>query len=248
MGGTPSSSPSAPLASSPLVAVMVEDDPQIRRFVRFALEAEGWQVHLAETMRQGLTDGGTICCHFNRDTTLVVVDLGLPDGDGVDLVRDVRGWSSVPIIVLSARTDEQQKIAALDAGADDYLTKPFGAAELLARIRAHVRRSKHNDEPDNARATFGDVQVDLAAHTVERAGEAIRLTPIEYRLLTALISNAGRVVAQRQLLTEVWGPGYVERSHYLRIHMGHLRCKLERDPAQPEHLLTELGVGYRFKG
>ena len=173
--------------------------------------------------------------HFNRDTTLVVVDLGLPDGDGVDLVRDVRGWSSVPIIVLSARADEQQKIAALDAGADDYLTKPFGVAELLARIRAHVRRSKHNDEPDNARATFGDVQVDLAAHTVERAGEAIRLTPIEYRLLTALISNAGRVVTQRQLLTEVWGPDYVERSHYLRIHMGHLRHKLERDPAQPEH-------------
>lgn len=242
MGGTPSSSPSAPLASSPLVAVMVEDDPQIRRFVRFALEAEGWQVHLAETMRQGLTDCAT------RKPNLVVVDLGLPDGDGVDLVRDVRGWSSVPIIVLSARTDEQQKIAALDAGADDYLTKPFGVAELLARIRAHVRRSKHNDEPDNARAAFGDAQVDLAAHTVMRAGEAIRLTPIEYRLLTALISNAGRVVAQRQLLTEVWGPGYVERSHYLRIHMGHLRRKLERDPAQPEHLLTELGVGYRFKG
>jgi two-component system, OmpR family, KDP operon response regulator KdpE len=242
MSGAPSSSPSVPLAGSPLVAVMVEDDPQIRRFVRFALEAEGWQVHLNETMRQGLTDCAT------RNPHLVIVDLGLPDGDGVDLVRDVRGWSSVPIIVLSARTDEQQKIAALDAGADDYLTKPFGVAELLARIRAHVRRSKHNDEPDSARFNFGDVQVDLAAHTVDRAGETVRLTPIEYRLLTALITNAGRVVTQRQLLTQVWGPGYVERSHYLRIHMGHLRHKLERDPAQPEHLLTELGVGYRFKG
>lgn len=239
MGGTPNSSPS--VASSPLVAVMVEDDPQIRRFVRFALEAEGWQVHLAQTLAQGLADCGT------RKPNVVVVDLGLPDGDGVDLVREVRSWSSVPIIVLSARTDEQQKIAALDAGADDYLTKPFGVAELLARVRAHVRRSQQNDEPDNARFTFGELQVDLAARSVERAGEPVRLTPIEYRLLTTLISNAGRVVTQRQLLTEVWGPGYVERSHYLRIHMGHLRHKLERDPAQPEHLLTELGVGYRFK-
>ena len=239
MGSTLANSPS--VANSPLVAVMVEDDPQIRRFVRLALEAEGWQVHVAETLRQGLTDCAT------RKPNLVIADLGLPDGDGVNLVRDVRSWSSVPIIVLSARTDEQQKIAALDAGADDYLTKPFGVAELLARIRAHVRRSKQNDEPDNARFAFGDVQVDLAAHIVERASAPVRLTPIEYRLLTTLISNAGRVVTQRQLLTEVWGPGYVERSHYLRIHMGHLRHKLERDPAQPEHLLTELGVGYRFK-
>ena len=239
MGGTPSSSP--PVTSGPLVAVMVEDDPQIRRFVRLALEAEGWQVHVAETLRQGLTDCAT------RKPNLVIADLGLPDGDGVDLVRDVRGWSSVPIIVLSARTDEQQKIAALDAGADDYLTKPFGVAELLARVRAHVRRSKQSDEPDNVRFTFGAVRVDLAAHIVERAGSPVRLTPIEYRLLTTLISNAGRVVTQRQLLAEVWGPGYVERSHYLRIHMGHLRHKLERDPAQPVHLLTELGVGYRFK-
>lgn len=240
MGGTPSSSPT--VSSGPLVAVMVEDDPQIRRFVRLALEAEGWQVHVAETLRQGLTDCAT------RKPNLVIADLGLPDGDGVDLVRDVRGWSSVPIIVLSARTDEQQKIAALDAGADDYLTKPFGVAELLARVRAHVRRSKQNDEPDNSRFAFGEVQVDLAARTVERAGEPVRLTPIEYRLLTTLIANPGRVVTQRQLLLEVWGPGYVERSHYLRIHMGHLRHKLESDPAQPEHLLTELGVGYRFKG
>lgn len=220
---------------------MVEDDPQIRRFVRLALEGEGWQVHVAETLRQGLIDCAT------RQPNLVIADLGLPDGDGVDLVREVRGWSSVPIIVLSARTDEQQKIAALDAGADDYLTKPFGVAELLARVRAHVRRSKRNDDPDSVRFLFGDVQVDLAARTVERSGEPVRLTPIEYRLLTTLISNAGRVVTQRQLLTDVWGPGYVERSHYLRIHIGHLRHKLERDPAQPEHLLTELGVGYRFK-
>lgn len=240
MGGTLGSAPS--VINGPLVAVIVEDDPPIRRFVRQALEAEGWQVHVAETLRQGLNDCAT------RQPNLVIADLGLPDGDGVDLVRDVRGWSSVPIIVLSARTDEQQKIAALDAGADDYLTKPFGVAELLARVRAHVRRAQQNDEPDHAQFTFGDIQVNLAAHSVERLGEAVRLTPIEYRLLTTLISNAGRVVTQRQLLLQVWGPGYVERSHYLRIHMGHLRHKLERDPTQPEHLLTELGVGYRFKG
>jgi two-component system KDP operon response regulator KdpE len=153
----------------------------------------------------------------------------------------------VPVVVLSARTDEQQKVAALDAGADDYLTKPFSVAELLARVRAHVRRSAQTDEQGAAQFAFGDVVVDLAARTVLRADELVRLTPIEYRLLTTLIRNAGRVVTQRQLLTEVWGPGYVERSHYLRIHMGHLRHKLELDPAQPEHLLTELGVGYRFK-
>jgi two-component system KDP operon response regulator KdpE len=238
--GAPSGAVS-PGSNSPLIAVLVEDDPQIRRFVRLALQGEGWQVHAAETLRQGLTDCAT------RKPHLVIADLGLPDGDGVDLVREVRGWSSAPIIVLSARSDESQKIAALDAGADDYLTKPFGVAELLARVRAHVRRSRQFDDPDDSRFTFGDIQVDLAAHTVERSGEQVRLTPIEYRLLTTLIRNAGRVVTQRQLLTDVWGPGYVERSHYLRIHMGHLRHKLERDPAQPAHLLTELGVGYRFK-
>jgi two-component system KDP operon response regulator KdpE len=230
------------LASSPLVAVLVEDDAQIRRFVRIALEGEGWQVSEAETLRQGLIDCAT------RKPTLVIADLGLPDGDGVDLVREVRTWSSVPIVVLSARIGEEQKVAALDAGADDYLTKPFSVAELLARIRAHVRRSTQTDEQGSSQFSFGDITVDRAARTVIRGQEPVRLTPIEYRLLTTLISNAGRVVTQRQLLTEVWGPGYVERSHYLRIHMGHLRHKLERDPAQPEHLLTELGVGYRFKG
>ena len=228
--------------SSPLVAVLVEDDPQIRRFVRMALEGEGWQVSEAETMRQGLINCAT------RKPSLVIADLGLPDGDGVDLVREIRTWSSVPVVVLSARTDEQQKIAALDAGADDYLTKPFSVAELLARVRAHVRRSTQTDDHGSAQFSFDDVTVDLAARTVVRGDEPVRLTPIEYRLLTILIGNAGRVVTQRQLLTEVWGPAYVERSHYLRIHMGHLRHKLERDPAQPEHLLTELGVGYRFKG
>ncbi len=151
-------------------------------------------------------------------------------------------------MVLSARTDKRQKVAALDAGADDYLTKPFSVAELLARVRAHVRRSAQADEHGSAEFSFGNVVVDLAARTVHRADELVRLTPIEYRLLSILISNAGRVATQRQLLTDAWGPGYVERSHYLRIHLGHLRHKLENDSAQPEHLLTELGVGYRFKG
>jgi two-component system, OmpR family, KDP operon response regulator KdpE len=223
-----------------LVAVVVEDDPQIRRFVRLALETEGWLVSEADTVRQGLIECAT------RKPNIVIVDLGLPDGDGATLVREVRAWSSVPIVVLSARTDEQQKVDALDAGADDYLTKPFSIAELLARLRAHLRRSATADDSGRSQFSFGDVTVELSTRTVLRAGDAVRLTPIEYRLLTTLISNAGRVVTQRQLLNEVWGPGYAERSHYLRIHMGHLRHKLERDPAQPEYLLTELGVGYRL--
>ena len=225
---------------SELNAVLVEDDPQIRRFVRMALEDEHWQVFEATTVRQGLA-----ACASSKPN-LVIADLGLPDGDGIELIRELRAWSSVPILVLSARTSEQQKVEALDAGADDYLTKPFSVAELLARVRAHVRRSSRTDVDSDACYSFADVVVDLGARTVVRAGEAVRLTPIEYRLLTTLITNAGRVVTQRQLLTEVWGPGYVDRSHYLRIHMGHLRHKLEVDPAQPKHLLTELGVGYRL--
>ncbi len=223
-----------------LNAVLVEDDPQIRRFVRMALEDEHWQVFEATTVRQGLA----ACA--SAKPNLVIADLGLPDGDGVTLIRELRAWSSVPVLVLSARTGEQQKVEALDAGADDYLTKPFSVAELLARVRAHVRRACNSDGGTGAQYSFADVVVDLGARTVLRSGEAVHLTPIEYRLLTTLITNAGRVVTQRQLLTEVWGPGYVDRSHYLRIHMGHLRHKLEVDPAQPRHLLTELGVGYRL--
>ena len=182
------------------------------------------------------------------------MDLGLPDGDGLDLIRDVRTWSNVPIVVLSARSDESDKIAALDAGADDYLTKPFGVGELLARVRANLRRPrKHPDAADadlaskeDALFAFGAVEVDRQARIVRRQGAEVHLTPIEYRLLLALIANAGRVMTQRQLLKEVWGPSHTEQSHYLRIYMGHLRQKLERDPAQPEHLLTETAVGYRL--
>lgn len=226
-------------------AIVIEDEPQIRRFVRGALEAEGWQVHEAGTLRDGLAAAGT------RQPDLLVLDLGLPDGDGLTLIRDVRGWSAVPIIVLSARSDEADKIAALDAGADDYLTKPFGTGELLARVRANLRRPRaagggSGDEVPEALFRFGEVEFDRAARLVRRAGAEVHLTPTEYRLLSVLVANAGRVLTQRQLLREVWGPSHTQQSHYLRIYMGHLRQKLEADPAQPKHLLTETAVGYRL--
>jgi two-component system KDP operon response regulator KdpE len=220
-------------------AILIEDEPQIRRFVRMSLQSQGWQVFEADTARQGLIDAGT------RKPDLVIVDLGLPDGDGVDLVRDLRGWSNVPVIVLSARSAESDKVRALDAGADDYLTKPFGVDELLARVRAHLRRRSGGSEESSF--NFGEVVVDHAARRVTRAGQTVHLTPIEYRLLSVLIANAGRVLTQRSLLQQVWGPGHTEASHYLRVHMGHLRQKLEAEPAQPRHILTETGVGYRLE-
>jgi len=223
------------------VAVVIEDEPQIRRFVRVALEGEGWQVHEASTLQRGLAEAGT------RKPDLLVLDLGLPDGDGLELIRDVRGWSGVPIIVLSARIDEADKIAALDAGADDYLTKPFGTGELLARVRANLRRPRAavGEEAETV-FRFGTVEIDRHARLVRRAGAEVHLTPIEYRLLSALAANAGRVLTHRQLLREVWGPSHAEQSHYLRIYMGHLRQKLEDNPAQPKYLLTETAVGYRL--
>ncbi|MBL8541008.1 MAG: winged helix-turn-helix domain-containing protein, partial [Betaproteobacteria bacterium] len=174
------------------------------------------------------------------------LDLGLPDGDGVDFIRDLRGWSGVPVVVLSARADEQDKIDALDAGADDYLTKPFGVGELLARVRAALRRVGRRGEAGETVIEFSDVAVDLANRMVKRAGEELHLTPIEYRLLAHLTSQPGKVLTHRQILREVWGPSHVESSHYLRIYMGHLRHKLEADPAQPRHFITETGIGYRF--
>jgi two-component system KDP operon response regulator KdpE len=222
------------------VAVLIEDERQIRRFVRAALESEGWSVHESDTMKQGLVEAGT------RKPDLVIVDLGLPDGDGVDLIRDLRTWSGVPVIVLSARSDESDKVEALDAGADDYLTKPFGVAELLARVRAMVRRRAQPAGSEKPAIAFGDIEVDLVARTVKRRGELVHLTPIEYRLLALLIANAGRVLTHRQILRDVWGPSHVESPHYVRVYMGHLREKLEDDPAQPKHLITETAVGYRL--
>jgi two-component system, OmpR family, KDP operon response regulator KdpE len=225
--------------SSP-TAVIVEDEKQIRRFVRQALEAEGWHVFEADTIKQGLTEAGT------RKPDLVILDLGLPDGDGVDFIRDLRAWSGVPVIVLSARTSEDEKVNALDAGADDYLTKPFGVSELLARVRVSARRHRGSKTDSGDVFTFGDVSVDLANRIITKATAEIHLTPIEYRLLGILIANVGRVLTQRLLLREVWGPSHSESSHYLRVYMSHLRQKLEDDPAQPVHLLTETGVGYRL--
>ncbi len=222
-------------------ALLVEDERQIRRFVRTAMESEGWHVVEAETLKQGLVDAGT------RKPDLVILDLGLPDGNGIDFIRGFRGWSSTPVIVLSARVNESDKIAALDAGADDYLTKPFGVGELLARVRAMRRRQATPGTDGTTVFQFGDVEVDQANRVVRRNGEIVHLTPIEYRLLTLLIANAGKVLTHRHLLREVWGPSFVESNHYVRIYVGHLRQKLEADPAQPRHLLTETGVGYRFQ-
>lgn len=222
------------------IAILIEDERQIRRFVRTALEAEGWSVHETDSVRQGLIDSGT------RKPDLIILDLGLPDGDGMDFLRDLRGWSTVPVIVLSARVGEQDKIEALDAGADDYLTKPFGVGELLARVRAASRRRREAGAGVGAIFEFGDVKVDLSLRTVHKAGLLVHLTPIEYRLLGLLIANSGKVLTHRQILREVWGPSHTEDGHYVRVYMGHLRQKLEDDPAQPKHILTETAVGYRL--
>ena len=221
--------------------LLVEDEKLIRRFVRAAVEEEGCQVVEAETLARGLIEAGT------SKPDLLVLDLGLPDGNGIDLIRDLRGWSDVPILILSARTQDNDKIDALDAGADDYLTKPFGVGELQARVRALLRRRTRSGEGASPLVEFGAVRVDLSRRIVERAGQAVHLTPIEYRLLCALLGHPGKVLTQRALLRDVWGPSYVESSHYLRVYVGHLRQKLEDDPTQPRHFLTETGVGYRFQ-
>jgi two-component system, OmpR family, KDP operon response regulator KdpE len=222
------------------VALIVEDERQIRHFVRTALETEGWQVHEADSVKQGLVEAGT------RRPDLVIADLGLPDGDGVEMIRELRHWSSVTVIVLSARYDETEKVRALDAGADDFITKPFGVAELLARVRANRRRQQAARTDASEIFRFGDVEVDFTSRVVRKGGREVHLTPIEYRLLGVLAANAGRVLTHRHLLREVWGPSHAESTHYLRVYMGQLRQKLEDDPAQPGHILTETAVGYRL--
>jgi two-component system KDP operon response regulator KdpE len=220
--------------------LVVEDELEIRRFVTHALEGDGFDVIGAETLERGLIEAKA------RRPEMVVLDLGLPDGDGVELIRALRAWSDVPVLILSARTDEPDKVRALDAGADDYLVKPFGVGELLARVRAHLRRRAAGQRPGESTVTFGPVTIDLAQRTVERAGERVKVTPIEYHLLTHLAAHPHCVLTHRQLLQAVWGPNHSEDTHYLRVYMGQLRKKIEDDPAQPRHLVTETGIGYRF--
>ncbi|ASU37902.1 DNA-binding response regulator [Herbaspirillum sp. meg3] len=219
--------------------VFVEDDAHIRKLVRGALEQEGFVVHEARTAREGMVEAGT------RKPDLVIVDLGLPDQDGKQVIADIRSWSDVPIVILSARTQEAEKVAALDAGADDYLTKPFGVPELLARIRAQLRR-RSQASAATGRFRLGDLLIDLPARTASKGGEPVHLTQIEHRLISTLLRDAGRVITHRQLLAAGWGPSHTEDHHYLRIYMQRLRQKLEQDSAQPKYILTEIGVGYRI--
>ncbi len=221
--------------------LVIEDDSQIRRFLRATLAAEGYQFHEAVTAGEGVAQAAA------RQPDLILLDLGLPDRDGLEVIRRVREWSQTPIVVVSARGQEKDKIAALDLGADDYVAKPFAVGELLARIRAALRRSAAIGQ-DGAGAVFhfGRVEADLDKRIVKVDGQEVHLTPNEYKLLLVLIKHAGKVLTQRQLLNEVWGPNHIEQAQYLRVYVAQLRRKLERDPARPKHLQTEPGVGYRL--
>ena len=222
--------------------LLIEDEPPIRLFLRAVLMANGYQVIEAATAAAGLTQAAM------RLPEIILLDLGLPDLDGLEVTRQLREWASMPIIVLSARGRESDKIAALDAGADDYLTKPFSVGELLARLRVALRHAVHTmQEPGVPVFTVGQLQVDLARRQVSVAAQPVHLTPIEYKLLTTLIRYAGKVVTHRQLLQEVWGERITHNAHYLWVCMSQLRHKLEAEPARPRYLLTELGVGYRLK-
>jgi two-component system KDP operon response regulator KdpE len=222
------------------VAIVIEDEPNIRRLIKMALEAEQFQVFEAATVSRGLIEAGS------RQPDVVLVDLGLPDGTGIDFIRDIRTWSDVPIIVVSARTHEDDKIEALNIGADDYLSKPFSPGELVARVRAQLRRRSMASDKGETVFKFGNISIDLTTRIVRREEETLHLTPIEYRLLAFLVTHPNIVLTHRQLLLGVWGPNDVENHHYVRIYMGALRKKIEDDPAQPKHVITETGVGYRF--
>ena len=230
------------MANSKPVVVVIEDDPPIRRFLRTGLSTHGFGVCEAGDGRQGIIEAGV------RKPDLIILDLGLPDMDGVTVIQQIREWSAMPIIILSARSAEQSKIEALDAGADDYLTKPFGLGELLARTRVALRHWLRMPE-QNPSGVFvtGNLKVDLLNRWVHIGDKEIHLTPIQYRLLSVLVQHAGKVLTHRQILKDVWGPSHTESSHYLRIYMSQLRQKLEEDPTQPKYLLTESGVGYRLK-
>ena len=222
------------------VVVLIEDEPQIRRFLRATLTGQGYRLFEAGTAADGLVEVAS------RQPDVVIIDLGLPDLDGLEVIRRLREWSKVPVIVLSARGQERDKVGALDAGADDYVSKPFSAGALLARLRVALRHAAGAAHEESAAFKVGELQVDLLRRHVTVAGNEIRLTPIEYKLLTTLVRYAGRVVTHQQLLRDVWGPSHDDQSHYVRVYMAHLRHKIEAEAARPRYLLTEPGVGYRL--
>jgi two-component system KDP operon response regulator KdpE len=228
--------------STSVTILMIEDEQQIRRYTSLALQEEQFQVIEADTLKRGLIAAAT------RQPDLVLLDLGLPDGDGNQFIQELRTWSQIPILVLSARTDEADKVQALNLGADDYLIKPFGMAELIARIRANLRRRPAEPGKSPTEICFGRIRVDVLNRQVFRQEQDIHLTQLEYRLLMTLLAQPGRVLTHRQLLKSVWGPAYVDQTQYIRIYMAHLRQKLEEDPTQPRYLVTETGIGYRFMG
>lgn len=223
------------------VILLIEDEVQIRRFVRSALEEEGYHVVESGTLTHGMLQA------YEAKPQLILLDLGLPDGDGVSFIRELRTRSEISVLVLSARSSEGEKIRALDAGADDYLTKPFSTGEMLARVRALLRRNKNDNNTTETLFRFGDIEIDLARRQVIRSRAIVHLTPIEYRLLCAMLTSNGKVMTYRHLLRTVWGNTHIESNHYLRIYVSHLRQKLEDDPAQPKYFLTETGIGYRFQ-
>src|SRR6266567_4904791 len=226
------------IAKPPSVALVIDDEPQIRRLLRITLEANGYRVFDAATGQDGVAQAA------QRRPDVILLDLGLPDLEGAEVLKRLREWSRVPIIILSVRDREDDKVAALDAGADDYVTKPFNSAELLARLRAALRHV----QPQGADAIFrsGDLEMDLSKRVVLKNGAEVKLTPIEYSLLRLLVTHAGKVLTHRQLLTEVWGAKSVEQTHYLRVHIAHLREKIEDNPSKPELIITEPAVGYRL--
>jgi two-component system KDP operon response regulator KdpE len=231
-----------PPAATPIVVLVIEDEAPIRKFLRAGLEGQGYVLVEAETGHEGIAQAAT------RAPDLVLLDLGLPDIDGFEVVRRIREWSAVPIIVLTARGQEADKIKTLDAGADDYVTKPFAVGELLARMRVALRhRLRGAAGEEGSVVETGELRIDLGRRVVSLRGEELKVTPIEYRLLTTLARHLGRVLTHEQLLREVWGPGYTSQHHYLRVYMAQLRHKIERDPARPRLLLTEPGVGYRLR-
>ena len=237
----PAGEPDAGALSKKPVVILIEDEPEIRRFLRASLTGHGYRLFEATTGAEGLREAES------RQPDIVVLDLGLPDIDGLEVIRRLREWTGMPIIVLSARGQEQDKITALDAGADDYVAKPFGVGELLARLRVSLRHAERTvREAGEPTFSTGDLEVNLTERRVLVGGKEIHLTPIEYRLLTTMVKHAGKVLTHRQLLREVWGPPYADQAHYLHVYMAQLRRKIETDPARPRHLLTEPGIGYRL--